>query len=379
MHIRDVPWQVTGAIVATLLTTATAFVRRWPLDNGPGATLQGIFLAAVCCGLLSVAMIRWSARQRLTLWIAIALIGAACAVVSLHLYDQYWATHVGTYQGRHVVIGDQYTPAAAKWVETRSSRPDDLLFDFAGDAAQISTRASIARTQSRMRRLYVAAFPLIATAILATIQAVLCIAGSKPDLKPKSRILFLAANPLTTSRLDLEEELRSVEAELRAVRFRNDITLTTGHAVRPDDLVRLLRQEQPTIVHFSGHGEQHGVVLRTESGHTTVPGDVLARLFRDRKIALVVLNACYSESQATQLLDSVPAVVGTTDAVADEAARRFSAAFYRTLGDGHSVKAAFRDAGDAVAVHNLRDVFSAHGDLEQKLWGALDAAAVVEQ
>jgi hypothetical protein len=33
----------------------------------------------------------------------------------------------------------------------------------------------------------------------------------------KIKILFLAANPLTTSRLDLEEELHGVEQELRAV------------------------------------------------------------------------------------------------------------------------------------------------------------------
>ena len=76
-----------------------------------------------------------------------------------------------------------------------------------------------------------------------------------------ARILFLASNPETTSPLDIEEELRSLESELRGVHFRDQIVLTAGHAVRPDDLIRLLRRDRPTIVHFSGHGSPEGIVL----------------------------------------------------------------------------------------------------------------------
>lgn len=181
------------------------------------------------------------------------------------------------------------------------------------------------------------------------------------------RILFLASNPEATSRLDLEEELRSLENELRGIRFRESVRLTTSHAIRPDDLVRLLRRETPSVVHFSGHGTTGGIILRTDSGHVAVPGDALQRLFRERGVELVVLNACHSESQACALAEVVPTVVGTSAAVGDEAARRFTVAFYRTLGDGFSVKEAFRDGGDAVAIHTLDDVFIAHGDLNRIL------------
>ena len=58
--------------------------------------------------------------------------------------------------------------------------------------------------------------------------------------KSIKRILFLASNPTTTSALDLEEELRSLKRELRAVRYRDEIELIAHHAVRPDDLVRFL-------------------------------------------------------------------------------------------------------------------------------------------
>jgi hypothetical protein len=182
------------------------------------------------------------------------------------------------------------------------------------------------------------------------------------------RILFLASNPQTTLPLDLAEEMRSLENELRAVKFRDKIVLVIGQAVRPDDLVRLLRRDRPTIVHFSGHGSDEVITLRTEIGDLTVPGSVLARVFRGRDIRLVVLNSCFSDAQAIALKDVVGAVIGTTAAVDDEAARRFTAAFYRTLGDGHSIKEAFHDGEDAVAVENsLENVFRAYGDLDDSV------------
>lgn len=183
----------------------------------------------------------------------------------------------------------------------------------------------------------------------------------------KLRILFLASDPQAIPRLDLTEELRVLESELRGVRFRDRIVLTTGLAIRPDDLVHLLRRDLPTVVHFSGHGSHEGIVLRTDSGHITVSGNILSRLFRDRNIRLVVLNSCFSDNQAVALKDVVKAVVGTTAAVDDEAARLFTTAFYRTLGGGHDIKSALRDGGDAVAAHNLVDVFGAYGDLGQTL------------
>jgi CHAT domain len=194
--------------------------------------------------------------------------------------------------------------------------------------------------------------------------------GHSPDTlgdKPM-RILFLAANPRSTGRLDLEEELRSLEAELRGVKYRDQVVLTARHAVRPDDLVRYVRSDRPTVVHFSGHGSGGGIILRNdEGGYTEVTGTSLQRFFLNRGVRLVVLNACYTQEQAKLLPDAVSAVVGTTDSVGDVAARRFTVAFYRALGDGYSIHDAFRDGGDAVALDNKEDVFWSDGELDQLL------------
>jgi hypothetical protein len=182
------------------------------------------------------------------------------------------------------------------------------------------------------------------------------------------RILFLAANPADTSPLDLEEELRSLEAELRGVKYRDQVILTARHAVRPDDLIRYVRSDQPTVVHFSGHGSKKGIILRSdESQFIEVTGTSLQRFFSNRGVRLVVLNACYTQGQAKLLSGAVSAVVGTTDSIGDVAARRFTVAFYRALGDGYSIQEAFRDGGDAVVLDNKADVFWSDGKLDQLL------------
>jgi CHAT domain-containing protein len=182
------------------------------------------------------------------------------------------------------------------------------------------------------------------------------------------RILFLAANPVATTRLDLEEELRSLERELDAVEYRDEVTLVAKHAVQPDDLVRHVRRERPTVVHFAGHGSPLGIILRNDAGgHQPISGESLQQFFSRRGVELVVLNACFSDEQAEKIVASVPCVIGTTSAVDDEAARRFSTAFYRALGDGNILSEALRDGRDAVALHNLKDVFRSFGDLNRAL------------
>ena len=52
----------------------------------------------------------------------------------------------------------------------------------------------------------------------------------------------------------------------------------------------------------------------------------------------MVLNACYSETQARAIAEHIDAVVGMTTAVGDQAAINFAAAFYQALGFGRTVK-----------------------------------------
>lgn len=158
-------------------------------------------------------------------------------------------------------------------------------------------------------------------------------------------ILFLAANPRATDQLKLDEEVRSIDNALRLAEHRDRFDLRSHWALRYGDLSELLLRYRPHVVHFSGHGSATGeIVFSDERGEPHMaPPAMLTRLFnvlRDN-IRCVVLNACYSDQQAKGIARSIDCVVGMRRAVADDAAVRFAADFYKALGFGRSVATAF--------------------------------------
>ncbi|MBP5977481.1 hypothetical protein HW132_33415 [Brasilonema sp. CT11] len=68
------------------------------------------------------------------------------------------------------------------------------------------------------------------------------------------KILILSANPKNTNQLRLDEEVREIQSALERSRSREEFQLITKWAVRINDLRRALLDEEPQIVHFSGHG-----------------------------------------------------------------------------------------------------------------------------
>ena len=158
-------------------------------------------------------------------------------------------------------------------------------------------------------------------------------------------ILFLAANPKSTSRLQLDEEAREITHKLLVAEHRDAFELVTQWAVRPDDLLQALNQYQPHVVHFSGHGTGTEGLMLAGDGDTVRPvsGLALGHLFgtlKDR-IRVVMLNACHSRVLAEDITKHIDCVVGMKRAVKDAAAIRFAASFYRALAFGRSVKNAF--------------------------------------
>jgi hypothetical protein len=160
------------------------------------------------------------------------------------------------------------------------------------------------------------------------------------------KILFLGANPLNSTRLALDEEIREIEQKLRAARLRDSFELRSRWAVRPSDLQQALLDEEPTIAHFSGHGDgAAGLMLHSDdaTNDALVTAAALRSLFRVLKdnVRVVVLNACFSTEQATAIVEEIDFVVGMSDEIDDDAARFFAAAFYRGLAFGKSVQSAF--------------------------------------
>jgi len=164
-------------------------------------------------------------------------------------------------------------------------------------------------------------------------------------MSTKKIVLFLASNPKGMRHLNLDEELRSIKTKLTASEYRDVLDLISSWAVRPDDLLQELSANKPTIVHFSGHGSEAGeLVLMNALGRAKkVRPSALKALFSALKynIRLVVLNACYSKTQAIAIAHVIDCVVGMKASIGNQAAITFAAAFYRAIGFGGSVKEAF--------------------------------------
>jgi hypothetical protein len=175
----------------------------------------------------------------------------------------------------------------------------------------------------------------------------------------KVKILFLAANPIDTERLRLDEEIRSIDEAVQKARFRDLFDIEQQWAVKVGDLQDFLLRYEPDVIHFSGHGSAVGeIVLEDDSGNARpVSAKALSNLFRlfKDKISVVVFNACYSKPQAKAIAKHIPCVIGMSASIGDKAAIRFAAAFYQAIGYRQSVQQAFDLGCNQIELENLEE------------------------
>jgi hypothetical protein len=198
------------------------------------------------------------------------------------------------------------------------------------------------------------------------------------------KILLFAANPFGD--LNLDEEIRRIEGKLDEGDLRK-IQLVPVLATRPGDLIDKLNRHRPKVVQFSGHGVR-GSAIPTHGDHSNpsvsrkldggeaeaewegrivligeddkphpVGEDALASLFQLHSdiVRIVVLNACFTESQAKAIAEHIDCVIGTTRSILDKAARILAARLYRSLAAGFSVSRALEEARIELKLQRLEE------------------------
>jgi serine/threonine protein kinase len=224
-------------------------------------------------------------------------------------------------------------------------------------------------TESPVRRLPVrpSAPPVAHTASRTSTfdPAQVIVRRQQPPAKGPHTILFVAANPDGTSRLELHEQCADIEGELRLTEGRDELVFQAKWAVTVDELMRHLLTFKPTIVHFNGQGgaadaARAGARIQLkgeDGGPQLVDARALTRMIAAAapSVRLVVLNACFSDEMARELCQAVDCVVGMRGAIGDASARSFAVAFYRALGFRRSVRNAVEQAGATLAGKNHPD------------------------
>jgi predicted nucleic acid-binding Zn-ribbon protein len=179
------------------------------------------------------------------------------------------------------------------------------------------------------------------------------------EIPEKITVLFLAANPINTIPLRLDEEARTIQQRIRMSEYRESVVFESRWATRSADILQAINETNPTIVHFSGHGTDAGdlVLLNSDgmSKYVSKEAISLAMSTASDSIRLVVFNACFSEKQAESVVEYVDSAIGMSDTINDEAACFFAAQLYSSIGFGNSLSVSFKQAIAQLMLEGIRE------------------------
>ncbi|WP_138984685.1 CHAT domain-containing protein, partial [Crocosphaera watsonii] len=165
-------------------------------------------------------------------------------------------------------------------------------------------------------------------------------------------ILILAANPRKD--LDLRREIHSLKSVIERSQSQDKFEVKIGSGVSSEAIQRLFLEHKPSIVHFCGHGAgKDGLVFEdNENTEKLVSNEALADLFNifANQVECVLLNACYSDIQATEISHHINYVIGMKQAIRDDAAIVFARGFYEALGYGKSIEDAYNLGCNAIQI-----------------------------
>lgn len=104
------------------------------------------------------------------------------------------------------------------------------------------------------------------------------------------------------------------------------------------------------------HGDTKGIAVEDSLGNSKlIDNDAIGSLFQlfSDTTKCVVLNSCYSQSQANEIAKHIPYVIGMKSSVNDKAAIAFSVGFYAALGAGKDIEFAYRMGTVAIKLEGV--------------------------
>lgn len=189
----------------------------------------------------------------------------------------------------------------------------------------------------------------------------------QPEALQQKNILFVESMPVDQQRLQLDVEYTRIEGIADAGSNRLYTVAKPLLAATLDLLIQRLNRVQPQVVHFSGHGHSSGIVLSTADNRAQlVPTDAITRLFSlfTNTTECLLLNACYSATQAAELSKHIKYVIGMDAPIDDDAAIEFTSTFYTALCNAPVVN--YKDCYTQATVKLL--TVAGNADVFPQLW-----------
>lgn len=162
------------------------------------------------------------------------------------------------------------------------------------------------------------------------------------------KLLILAADPINN--LNLRHEIQALMDAINLGQKSEEIEVVVDLEVRLEELQNLFLKHKPNIIHFCGHGNgERGLVFENrEQVDTEALAKLLQLIYEIKPIQCVLLNACYSEIQASIFSEYIDYVIGMRQEIQDKAAISFSIGFYTALGYRLSIEECYKFGCNAI-------------------------------
>ncbi|MGB1602146.1 MAG: hypothetical protein ACPIOQ_55980, partial [Promethearchaeia archaeon] len=162
------------------------------------------------------------------------------------------------------------------------------------------------------------------------------------------RILIVGASNSDEVKLSMEKELDGIRREFTSEwggdAWRSVVTFVPHFFTDMTDLLRLLLEFRPIILHFVCHGKASALSLHQDEVSVQTLKEALRAFCDDaggEALRLVLANSCNSALLAQVLSEFVDFVIGHDQPVLDSAAIDFARVLYKALGSGRSLRNGF--------------------------------------
>lgn len=177
-------------------------------------------------------------------------------------------------------------------------------------------------------------------------------------------ILIAIANGNESYLDNLKQEVAHIQDALKQAVNQNICEIVIIEKTTIDKLFSAFRnpkyRNRISIFHYAGHANSYSLLLETEAGGNQKASSkgLVPFLAREDSIQLIFLNGCSTEQQAKELIDEgIPAVIGTSESVADTIAMNLSKRFYHSIGVGLDIAASWKDAENEIKMSFENKIF----------------------
>lgn len=150
-------------------------------------------------------------------------------------------------------------------------------------------------------------------------------------MSEKKTVLFLASNPKGLSEVRSTEERTKIKNIFKRENLKDAFHFESEFQVTIENFVELIRNKDPWLVHFCGHGKRDKGIFLEKRGRKQdgLTGRTLIRQIQDcHSVEGIFLNSCHSGKLADDFTDYVDFFIGIDGEVKNKTAIKFAERFY---------------------------------------------------